>query len=173
MFLELIATIIAGVGAAGVVLAANRLTGRRLPRWLMPIGAALAMILMTIWSEYTWYDRTVATLPAGLDVAEVNEARQMMRPWTFAVPLKDRFLAIDTQRMKTNPALPGQHIAEVYALGRWQPVRQFPVLIDCDGSRRAALGSDTEFGPDGSVGDAAWTEVPASDPLLATACTRS
>ncbi|WP_138471347.1 hypothetical protein [Poseidonocella sp. HB161398] len=172
MFLELIATVFAGIGAAGLVMAFNWISGGRLPRWLMPVGAGLAMVAMTIWSEYNWYDRTVATLPEGVEVAEINEARQMYRPWTYLAPMVDRFMAVDVAGMQSNPAQPGQHIANIYFWGRWQPVHSLPVAVDCDGLRRAPLVEEARFGADGAVEGASWTAVPASDPLLATACAR-
>ncbi|MBE3637127.1 hypothetical protein [Mangrovicoccus algicola] len=170
MFLELIATVFAGIGAAGLVMALNWTTGRRLPRWLMPVGAGAAMIAMTLWSEYNWYDRTVAGLPEGIEVAEVSEARQIYRPWTYALPYVDRFLAVDVGGMQSNPARPGEHIANIYLMGRWQPVKSFPVAVDCGGLRRAALMDEARFGEDGAVEGAAWTQVSAGDPVLSAAC---
>ncbi|WP_172330356.1 hypothetical protein [Mangrovicoccus sp. HB161399] len=172
MFFELIATVFAGVGAAGLALALNWISGGRLPRWTMPVAAGIGMIAMTVWSEYNWYDRTVAGMPEGLEVAQVNEARQFYRPWTYAAPMVDRFMAVDVARMQSNPDQPGQHIANIYLMGRWQPVRSFPVAIDCDGHRRAALVEDAGFDASGAVEGAQWTDVPASDPLLAATCAR-
>ena len=65
MFVELIATIFAGIACAGIAMALNRLTGRRLPKWIMPIAAGAGMIGMTISNEYTWFGRTAERLPAG------------------------------------------------------------------------------------------------------------
>ena len=58
MFVELIATIVAGIACAGLVMPLNISTGRRLPKWMMPVAAGLGMIGMTISNEYTWYART-------------------------------------------------------------------------------------------------------------------
>ena len=38
MFIELIATIFAGIACAGVMLLLTRTVGRRLPKWLVPVG---------------------------------------------------------------------------------------------------------------------------------------
>ncbi|MEP0154063.1 MAG: hypothetical protein ABJE81_05245, partial [Pseudophaeobacter sp.] len=61
MFLELIAVIFAGIAVAGVVMLVNNVTGARLPRWLAPVAAGLAMIGVTVTSEYSWYSRTLAS----------------------------------------------------------------------------------------------------------------
>ncbi len=69
MFLELIATIFAGIACAGVAMLLNLATGRRLPRWILPIAAGAGMIAMTISNEYTWFDRTAERLPDGVEIA--------------------------------------------------------------------------------------------------------
>ena len=66
MFVELIATIFAGIACAGIAMLLNRLTGRRLPKWIIPIAAGAGMLGMTVSNEYTWYSRTAETLPEGL-----------------------------------------------------------------------------------------------------------
>ena len=92
MFFELIATITIGVGAAGVAMLARRLSGRRLPGWVTPVTAGAAMIGFVLWAEYSWYGRTVAALPDGVEVATANESRQVYRPWTYVAPLTDRLM---------------------------------------------------------------------------------
>lgn len=170
MFIELIATFFAGAAVAGLFMALNFSLGGRLPRWMTPLAAGLGMIAVTVWSEYTWYERTSASLPEGLVVTETHEAQQLYRPWTFAAPVTDRFMALDVATMRSSQALPEQHLADLYTLGRWRPVRKLPVLIDCAGSRRALLPADVVFAEDGSVQGAFWADVNGQDPLLAAAC---
>ncbi|WPY96286.1 hypothetical protein T8T21_16040 (plasmid) [Limimaricola variabilis] len=173
MFLELLGVIFAGVTGALVVYAANRATGGRLPRWLMPAVAGLAMITATISLEYSWYGRTVAALPEGLVVADRVEDRAFFRPWTYLVPYIDRFVAVDRASMQTNPDRPGERIANMYFFGRWAPLRRVPVAFDCAGNRRAALVEGADIAPDGGIAGAEWTQAPPDDPLLAAACAES
>jgi len=170
MLFELFAVICAGAGGAGIALALWRISGRRLPRWITPAAAGLAMIAVTTWLDYDWYARTAARLPAGVEVSEITEARQFWRPWTYLAPLKTRFVAIDTASMKTNPELPGQHIADVYLLARWHPVERVPVALDCTAHRRAPMLAGAGFAADGEVTGVTWSAPDASDPLLKTAC---
>ncbi|MGC9371074.1 MAG: hypothetical protein ACP5DX_16185 [Paracoccaceae bacterium] len=170
MFFELIATIVAGVGAAGLVLAVNRLTGGRLPRWAMPVAAGGAMIAFTVWSEYSWFARTRAALPEGVTVASTVETRGGLRVWTYAFPYVSRFSAIDRRSLRTHPDLPGQRILHVLLFARWSPPSQLPVLFDCEGHRRADLGPATRFGEGGRVIDPDWRALEAGDPLLRAAC---
>ncbi len=172
MFLELIGTFFAGFAAAGIAMALGALTGGRLPRWLTPVAAGAGMIAVTIWMEYTWYQRTTANLPEGLEVAAVDASQQMWRPWTYLAPLVNRFWAVDVALMRTHEARPEQHIAEIIVMGRWRPIQRYPVLIDCAGGRTALLPPDVVFATDGTVEGAAWTDAGPEDPVLNTACTR-
>ncbi|MEO1190053.1 MAG: hypothetical protein AAFW60_13380, partial [Pseudomonadota bacterium] len=69
MIFELIAVVVAGFAGAGVALLLNKVVGGRLPRWIIPIAAGLAMFATTIAHDYCWYERTAASLPDGLEVA--------------------------------------------------------------------------------------------------------
>ncbi|MCU9839709.1 MULTISPECIES: hypothetical protein [Ruegeria] len=170
MFLELIGTLVAGLALAGVVMALNRLLGGRLPRWLAPVAAGCGMIGVTIASEYGWYARTRAPLPDAMQIIETVESRALYRPWTYVVPFVNRFAAIDAGSVRTNPAQPGQRLVDLYLFGRWAPVSKLPVLVDCDGFRRANLADGAEFGADGAVLNADWRQPPAGDPLIVATC---
>lgn len=170
MVFELIAVIVAGFAGAGVALLLNRLLGGRLPRWLTPVAAGAAMLGVTIANEYGWYGRTLATLPEGFVVAHTVEDRAFYRPWVHVVAYVSRFLAVDAESLRTNPAQPGQRLADVYAFGRWaQPVR-VTVAVDCRRGRRADVGEGTELAEDGALVGVSWREVPESDPVLRTVC---
>ena len=170
MFFVLIATFAAGFGVAGLVLLLNRMTGGRLPKWLMPVAAGLAMILYTIWDEYNWMDRTVAGLPEGLEVVANNEDKAFYRPWTYVAPFSSSFIAVDTLNIRSNPEVPEQVMTEVLVMGRWSGASLFPILLDCSGGRSAALADGVEFDERGAVKDPEWRTVGAEDPVLRTAC---
>ena len=170
MFLELIGVIFAGIAAASAAMILNRATGGRLPRWLAPVAAGVAMIGVTVSSEYSWYARTSAPLPGALVIAEAVPETSLYRPWTYAVPYVSRFAAIDTASRQSHPARPGQVLADVYFFGRWAPVNMVPVMFDCSGGRRAMVPPGTVFSDDGSAEGLQWAVPEAGDGLLATAC---
>lgn len=170
MFLELIATVFAGIAAAGIVILLNRVTGGRLPRWSAPVAAGLAMIAMTISMEYSWFGRTAGTLPAGVTIAQTVEKQSFYQPWTYVKPYINRFVAVDTATIKTHSNLPDRRIADLYFFGRWSPLRKMPVAFDCPQGRRAVLGSDTRFGTGGEILNAEWITVGTDDPVLGTTC---
>lgn len=170
MFIELIATVFAGVACAGIAMLLNILTGRRLPKWVMPIAAGMGMLGMTISNEYTWYERTAERLPDGVEIATTVDEQSWMRPWTQLWPYTKRFAALDTGTMRTNENLPNQRLADLYFFGRWSPVNQAPMLFDCVTSKSALLIDGVEFAADGSVANADWQPMEASDPILQMAC---
>lgn len=163
MFLELIAVVIAGIAGAGVMMLVVRLSGRRLPKWLIPVAAGAAMLGTTISSEYNWFSRTSENLPEGLAVVQVVESKALYRPWTYVVPYVDRFIALDGSSLRTNREQPDLRMADLYFFGRWAPVQSVQVMVDCASGRRAdpALG-------DGSP--PVWRDVPADDPIVTGIC---
>ena len=171
MFFELIGTIIAGAAAGLLVWAINRTLKGRLPQWLIPASAGLAMIAATISSEYGWYNRTVATMPQGIVVAQTIEEKAFYRPWTYATPFVSRFVAVDQQSIRTHPDQPDQRIVDLVFYGRWTRTAKVPMLFDCAKFKRADVVDGINFDDTGRVIDAQWFNVPLNDPLLTTACT--
>jgi hypothetical protein len=163
MFLELIAVFIAGFAGAGAVMLLNRLTGGRLPRWLVPIGAGAAMLGTTISSEYNWYGRTAGGLPEGLQVAQTVQTSAAWRPWSYVFPVTERFSAVDMGNLRPNSTQDGLVMADVYFFGRWKAAQAVQILVDCPARRRAdpALG-------DGSP--PVWRDVPPDDAVVTTVC---
>lgn len=170
MFIELIATIFAGIACAGVMLLLNRTVGRRLPKWLVPVAAGAGMLVMIVSNEYTWFSRTVEQLPDGIDVAMTVEEQSWLRPWTQVWPYTKRFVAVDTGTARTNENLPDQRIADLYFFGRWSPVNQTPMLFDCAVAQSALLIDGATFAQDGSITDADWQTMPVDDPILKMVC---
>jgi len=170
MFLELIATIFAGVAAAGVMLVITRASKGRLPKWLTPVAAGGAMIAATVSSEYGWYARTSASLPEEFAIIDRVHSKALYRPWTYLYPFVDRFAAVDTQSIQRHPKAPAMRMADVYYFGRWAPVNRLSVLADCDTSRRAPITEGVTLNDDGTASGASWLTVPSDDPLVSKIC---
>jgi len=166
MFLELIATFTAAVGAAGLVLLINKLTGGRLPKWAMPVAAGLTMIGYTIWSEYSWADRTAADLPLGMVVVERIEQRAIWKPWTYLKPQVTALAVLDRAGIKTRPDMVEIKLVDLYVFARWRQPAMVPQLLDCANRQRADV-SDIAL-TDPAAAD--WREVTGSGALLETAC---
>lgn len=170
MFFELIGTVVAGVAAALLVWALNRTLKGRLPKWLIPASAGFAMLLATISSEYSWFSRTQATMPKGMVVAQAIEESAFYRPWTYAKPYVNRFVAVDQATIKRHPEQPGQRIVDLVFYGRWARTAKAPVLFDCPGGKRADVVDGVEFGDNGEALNVTWRSVAEDDPILRAAC---
>jgi hypothetical protein len=170
MLFELFATVVSGFAAAGIVLILRRLTGERLPKWLMPAAAGSAMLAFTIWSEYSWFARTSALLPAGFVLVSQTENSAPWRPWTYIKPMTDRFAAVDTSSIRTNDAVPDMRLVETYYWGRWAPLNRLTVVVDCAGLRRAPIIEGVSLADDGAILGAEWIGVPTDDPTLIAVC---
>jgi hypothetical protein len=170
MFLELIAVIFAGIAAAGVVMLLGLITGGRLPKWLAPVAAGVAMLGVTVSNEYTWFGRTSAQLPGGVVVIETVEERTFYRPWTYVVPYVRRFVALDEASLRRNPQVQDQRMADLYLFGRWAAVHRMPVLVDCAAGRLAQLADGASFGVDGTVTDAAWDTTESVKAMVRAVC---
>lgn len=164
MFWELIATITAGMGAAGIALCL-RIFLTRLPKWIIPASAGLGMLLFQIYSEYNWYPHTKSQLPQGSTVvAEVSETAPY-RPWSYAKPQITRFIAVDAANRATVDAENRIVQANLYFFERRQPAKTLPVLADCrNGVQAEALSQN------GRISAQAWGKTAYTDKLIAAVC---
>ncbi|EIE51061.1 hypothetical protein [Salipiger aestuarii] len=163
MLWELIAVFVAGFAGAGIMLALVKATGNRLPRWLVPVAAGAAMLAASIASEYGWYDRTEAALPDGFAAVTANESRAFWRPWTYVVPMVDRFIAVDLDHPAANAQTEGLYMVRAAFYGRWRPTSEAQIMVDCTRGRTAI--------PSGDAGTPVWRTDP-QDPILAAVCTQ-
>lgn len=168
MFFELIATVVAGLGAAGMVHLLNVISGRRLPRWMMPAGAGLAMLGFTIWSEYNWAERTTGTMPEGLVVISEVEKSWWWKPWTYKQPQVVRLMTVDTATIKTNPDTPDVKLVNMYLYARWNHPKEVIQLIDCANAKWAFATPEAVKNP---VEDGAWNALGEDNELYGAVCT--
>ena len=171
MLLEFIAIIAAGFGLAGIALTANIALRRRLPQWIIPASAGAGMLLMAVWLEYSWLDRTTAGFPEGVEVASTNASRSWYRPWTYVVPLTNRLIAVDHRFERRHADAPAQVMTRVILAARWEPLRQYGAVFDCASHRRADLLDEVKLDADGRLENARWLQLAADDPVLREACT--
>ena len=95
MFWELIATIFAGIGGAGIALMLRKLTKKTAPKWLVPVFAGAAMLGFQIQGEYDWYHHQASLLPEGVVVVKTVQEEAPWRPWSYVFPQTLRFIAAD------------------------------------------------------------------------------
>jgi hypothetical protein len=172
MLVEFIAAVFIALGAGGVAHLAIRLSGKRLPGWLVPAAAGAAMIGFAVWSEYSWAERVKSTLPPEVAVVSQNAITSWYRPWTYVWPLTNRMILIDGRFDRRNAAHPDLLITAVVMMGRWDPGRQVPVVFDCARGLRADLTDDVVIAEDGAIDGADWFDLGLQDPMVRAACDR-
>lgn len=97
MLWTLMALLSAALGAAGIALIVRKLSGNRLPKWLIPASAGLGLLAYQIGYEYSWYEQQQLKFPSKAVVVAVENAPQVWRPWTYAFPLTYAYTLLDTQ----------------------------------------------------------------------------
>jgi hypothetical protein len=170
MLIDMVATVTAGVGLAGIVLLLRKVLGDRMPAWAMPAAIGLGMISYATWSEYSWLGRTTAALPQGVTVIAAPQDRSILRPWTLAFPVSTRFMALDGTVLKTSVDNPAIRQAELMFVERWQGTRRVPIGFDCAKGAQADLTDGTTIAPDGTLSAGDWVAAAPGDPLQAAAC---
>jgi len=168
MFWELLATAFAGLGAAGVVLAARRFSGKRVPAWTVPAVAGSAMLAFQIYSEYTWFSHQRSLLPDDVQVVRHVEESAAWRPWTLIFPQTVRFIAVGKGAVnKVNRELV---LADVFLFERRLSARQVPQIFHCGANARANLSDALVIPAPGAPLDDQWTPLGADDALLQAVC---
>lgn len=170
MFFDLIGAIAMGFAAAGTVLILNHLGRGWLPRWVAPLAAGVGMLGFTIWAEYSWYSRTAGALPDTMTVTRTGESRAAWRPWTYLVPLVNRFAAVDSGGIQTHPDVPDQRIADLFLFERWSASVHVPLAVDCAGGRQAPLAVGARIADDGRIEGATWAPLATDDALYRAVC---
>lgn len=170
MLIDLIATFSLGLAVAGVLMFANRLLRGRLPKWTIPAFAGMAMLVFQIWSEYAWYERTRAALPAGVAVVGNVRESAWWRPWSYIAPQVVRFSAVNAAGARRNPAQPDTVLVDMLLFARNAPAVALPQLVDCANRRRALLVDGAKFDERGAIIDPDWVKLEPDDPLLPAVC---
>ncbi|WP_299236978.1 hypothetical protein [uncultured Halomonas sp.] len=110
MIWHLIAAIFAGLGAAGIGLLLRTLSGKRLPRWIIPVLGGLGMLGYQINVEYNWYEHKRSLLPDTARIVQVQEEPMFWRPWTYLFPMTTAFSVVDEQGMTTREQAGKKHV---------------------------------------------------------------
>ena len=171
MLWELLATVFAGLGAAGIALALRAFSRRRVPAWIIPVFAGSAMLGFQIYSEYTWFSHQKSLLPGEVLVVRQVKETAPWRPWTYVYPQTVRFVAVRVGAVnRINPQLV---LADVFLFERRMAARQVPQIFHCSANARATLTDDLELPQPGAAPGKQWTPLDASDELLLAVCDKA
>lgn len=164
----LIGTIVSGIGAAGLVLLAFRLGGRRAPRWLLPVVAGAVMLAMHVSLENSWFRRLEAQLSDRTMVIETFARQAWWQPWTLIWPQTVRFTAIDRDRLA--PLADDLVQVEVWLVDRFHGSSRIVQVYDCAAPRRADRFEAAAEPEPREPAEGEWVRIAPDDPLRRAAC---
>jgi len=171
MLIHLVVTFALIVLACVSVWAVWHRLGRPMPRYLLPMTAAVVAIGYGVYAEYSWGERTEATLPASFVVLQRIEDSSALSPWSLLIPRTVRLSTIDTAAVKRHPAYPELRLFEVMLFERYHPVRRVGQLVDCVAGRRADMMDGEGLAANGLPEDIRWRDAGMDDRIVAAACT--
>lgn len=178
MIWELIATIFAGVGGAGIALLIRKLSRQLAPKWLVPVFAGMAMLGFQIQGEYDWYDHQTSLLPNGVVVVKAVEEKAPWRPWSYVIPQTMRFIAADVANSATNKIDPSLVLVDLYFFERRSLAKRVPQIIDCINKARtdftqsfsaSSNAANSNLPVDSST---TWYPLENDDPLITVLCNK-
>ncbi|MGO2392970.1 MULTISPECIES: hypothetical protein [unclassified Halomonas] len=146
MIWHLIAAVFAGLATAGIGLILRTLSGKRLPKWIVPVFGGLGMLGYQVQVEYSWFEHKQAQLPATTTVISSDTSTAVWRPWTFAIPMTTKFSVIDSENIRLSEQN-GARLAEfiLYQFERHYTdiIITQPYLLNCENRELVPLDKET------------------------------
>lgn len=174
MVFNLVAALMGGVLGASVAYILYRLSGRRLPRAVIPFAAAFAMIAYSGWNEMSWYTRTAAALPKQFVVVEKGPpVSSPLSPWTYVVARTDNFRVLDLQSVQPLPKSEGRYLAQVYIVERYLGSRKSSVIVNCNSREQAEITGSTRFDETGLPANITWSKIAPGNSIGDLVCTKA
>lgn len=170
MFWTLVAAAVAGLGAAGLGMAAYKLSKKRVGKWIIPVSAGIGILAYQISYEYSWYANQLAHQPAGTVVVAQDTTPSFFRPWTYLFPLTSSYTLLEpSQILYQESTNPSARIASfiLYRIEK-APVDALiykPHVLNCNTGELLQLQQDNN--PDPSV---AMRQLTEQDPLFLAVC---
>lgn len=145
MLWHLIAAIFAGLGSAGIAMLLRKLSGQRLPRWIIPAFAGLGILGYQISQEYSWFEHKQQQLPPDAQVVSAEQRSMIWRPWTYLFPITNAFTVVDDSSAG-EPDTSETVTFQLYHFERAYPdrVSHHPSLLNC--TSRELVPLDKENG---------------------------
>ncbi|WP_339411841.1 hypothetical protein [Pseudomonas sp. EA_35y_Pfl2_R5] len=104
MLWTLLAIGVSGLGAAGIAMLLRKLTGNRLPKWIIPACGGLGMLAYQIYYEYSWFEFQLQRQPAESVLVASETGEVFWRPWTYYWPMTTAFTVLDSKSVQRQDA---------------------------------------------------------------------
>jgi hypothetical protein len=134
MLWTILAIVVSGLGAAGIAMLLRKLTGNRLPKWIIPAFGGLGMLSYQIYYEYSWFEHQLQRQPAESVLVASENGEVFWRPWTFYWPMTTAFTVLDSKSLLREDASDSDVVA--FNLYRFEKqhvdrVSHQPHLLNC------------------------------------------
>lgn len=170
MFWEFVATVFAGLGAAGIALLLRKVSRQRAPRWIIPVFAGAAMLAFQVHNEYSWYPYQASRLPSGVVVVKTVEQQAVWRPWSYLYPQTLRFIAADVANASVNTQNAELKLVDLYFFERRATARRVPVVLHCGQFARADFSEQLQIPQAGAKLSEQWQMLNKDDALISAVC---
>ncbi|PRY66795.1 hypothetical protein B0H98_101795 [Vreelandella songnenensis] len=168
MIWHLIAAVFAGLAGAGIGLLLRTLSGKRLPKWIVPVFGGLGMLGYQIQVEYSWFEHKKAQLPETAMVISSDTSTAVWRPWTFAFPMTTKFSVVDRDNIVARD-IEGTPVVEfiLYQFERHHTdiLIMQPYVLNCASRELVPLEG---IGGEAEIGE--LRRLRETSPLLTTVC---
>ena len=142
MLFNLLATFFVGASVWVLIWAGFRTTKRKVPGFLIPMAVGASMLGYTIWTEYSWFGRTMDAMPAEVQLVKT-------------------YSAVDMGKARINPKFPDMVMVETLLVKRDEGPAKVQQMMHCGLGQFADLPANPEFDAKGLPIGVKWT--PASD----------
>ncbi|HBU96551.1 hypothetical protein [Thalassospira lucentensis] len=171
MYVFIFTTVVIGFAAAGVIMLLFRLLGRKVPKYVIPFTAAIAMFCYMIWDEYSWFDRYASRLPDTVIITQTFADENVFAPWTLITAPINRFTAVDRERVVINPHAPDEKRVTTLLLKKGSTTLALTHLVNCTTGKRGYITDQTSLDQSGfPTAIDEWFDLKPDDPLRAAVC---
>lgn len=148
MIWHLVAAFVVGISCAGIALFLRKISGQRLPKWIIPVFAGAGMLSYQIYTEYDWFELKKQSLPQESVVVATEQPGSFWRPWTFVFPMTTAFTVLDTGSMSSQ-MIDNQRVVQMM-LYRFEKqhvdqVKNQGYLLNCDSREFVPVSQDRKL----------------------------
>lgn len=122
----------------------RKITGNRLPKWLVSAAAGLAMLTYLAYYDYTWYDFKRSQLPVDTKLIAEQRATSFLKPWSYVVTPVSAFTIFDgrSQTSEQNGQLLVEYILYTFHKDPIEQLTTQAYLLNCNLLERAVLAKE-------------------------------
>lgn len=167
--LHLIAVFISGICLGGMAYLLRKLSRNRLPSWIVPVSASLAMFGYLAFYDYSWFGHKTrlvqATQPNAL-IFDEKRGRSFFKPWSFVNPAVSSFMIFDGQAKTEvqNGSLIAEYFLYEFIKDPIEKQQVYMVILNCSSLERATLAQGEK------VQNSRHERVTTDDPIYRQLC---